>query len=189
MAGKWCIDNVTALIVDGVRYTLQPFSFRTTTTSAIYTWYLWTKDANQSGPGFVVDHPILLTDCKWTHWDSFSTAGAVQYDVAYLAEDSFDHYGTAGMPDAPAPYTPPTDSITTLAPREPRRALPRSLAFDPLGAKGELAGGSIYTPATSLWINGVQQWIFHGGAHAEPIGGYYQRNWVVYALGQQVQAA
>ena len=187
MAGKWCIDNVTALIVDGVRYTLQPFSYRTTTTSAIYTWYLWTKDANQSGGGFKIDAPMLLTDCKWAHWDNYSTAGATQYNEATLYEDTFAHYGTAGMPDYPNPYTPPTDSITVLAPHVNR--VPGSLAFDPLGAKGTLVDYSTNTPNISLWINGIQQRIIHVGAHTDPSSGYYQRNWDVYALGQQVQAA
>lgn len=181
MARNFHIDNVTALIVDGVRFTLQPFSYRPLTTSAIYTWDLWTKDADQNGAGFKIEAPILLADCKWAHWDNYSTSGFVQHNEATLYEDSFAHYGTAGMPDYPDPYTPPTDSITVLAPHVDRVA--GSLAFDPLGAKGTLADFSTNTPNTSLWINGIQEWIFWAGAHTSGSGGYYTRNWDVYALG------
>lgn len=187
MAKQWHIDGVSALIVDGVRYTLQTFEYRPFAWQSINNKVdLWTKDADQSGDGFVIEAPFVLTGCKWSHWDTWAISGGlVDYDEATFYEGSFGHYGTVGMdyPQSTPPYT-----LTVLMPHTTRKS-GRNLVFDPLGAKAELADWSVHTPGVGLWINGVEQWIMEPGAHELFHDGYYASNWQGYALGQPSRAA
>ena len=184
MAGKWCMDNVTALIVAGVRFTLQAFEYRFSTTSqSTNTVYLWMKDSNQGGPGFKIEAPLLFTDCKWAHWDAFTTAGPTDYNEATFYEGSFGHFGTAGYP-AGTPYATPTETATVLMPHTSRDPL-SNLAFDPLGVRAAKADGTTNTPNISLFINGQRQYIMTPGYIADPDQyGNYREYWMGYALGQ-----
>ena len=186
MAKQWHIDGVSALIVDGVRYTLQTFEYRNFDWSSVSRVDLWTKAADQNGDGFVIEAPFVLAGCKWAHWDTWAISGGnVDYDEATFYEGTFAHYGTAGMtwPQTPPPYT-----LTVLMPHTTRKA-GRNLVFDPLGAKAVLADWTMHNPGVELWINGVEQVIMAPGAHDGNSQGYYANNWQGYALGQPSRAA
>ena len=160
MAKQWHIDGVSALIVDGVRYTLQEFEYR--------------------GDGFVINAPFVLTGCKWGHYDTWAISGGfVDYDEATFYEGTFEHYGTAGIPERDTP--PPPYSLTVLMPHTVRRT-GRNLVFASLGVPALCSDYSYHRPGIELFVNGIQQYIASLGAHSGNDHGYYAVNWQGYAL-------
>lgn len=127
MSRQWHIDNASALIIDGTRFTQQNVSWRSEPGSSLLSAQVWVKDANQSGPGLKISAPLYLPEEYWAHYDDYgnqvTTFGIV------LKERTWMYYGTAGYAPGGTQYP-----ITTLSPYATSEVSGSALALDGLRA-------------------------------------------------------
>lgn len=144
MSKRWNIENVSALVVDGVKFELQDVSYKVRSYDTdIRTVRMWVKSANQDGRGFVIGAPMYLPDEYWTRLDDYgnmiTTKGVVYKERTWI------YYGTAGYETGtPTP-------ITTLSPWAKEEVSGKVLAFEGLRI-------NVFGSKPDLFINGKVVW-------------------------------
>ena len=185
------ITGVEALIVGGVRFTLQDLTTKNFTDSTPVTHRLWLKDPNQSGGGLKFGTDGLhVPGSKWVLDFNFGTGELystplVITDVV-LADVVWDTYGTTGMPHSTSAVDRPSVQVEGLSPVPFNSCdlmpatVGHALSFNSVGVTNR---PSSYSIATGLWINGVQQRIWSPGAAETISGSSYLNFWAYHILG------
>lgn len=113
--GQWHIDNASALIVDGTRFTLQEVKYRIQAGDQLRTNTMWVKAGVQQGGGLAITKPLYLPDQGWAPYKPDGTSPWVQGMI--LKERTWTYYGEAGYSPGATQY-----QITTLSPYTPEEA-------------------------------------------------------------------
>lgn len=94
--GQWHIDNASALIVDGTRFTLQTYSYRNYRGGTLFSYTGWLKAEDQTGPGLVFTAPLYLPDASYEIWDYDAQDWVYVQGGVVLKERTFEYYGETG---------------------------------------------------------------------------------------------
>jgi hypothetical protein len=112
MARQWHIDTPAALVIDGVRFTLQQVQWRSAPGEYLNSATIWTRATSQSTNGLNITKPLYLPEIYWRHYDDYGNA-IITHGVVFK-ERTWQYYGTGGY----RPGATPID-ITTLSPYDP----------------------------------------------------------------------